>query len=351
MSQATTVDWRRIGKGVLVVVLLVLAGLFIARIPRTFAIILTAALIAFGAEPIVTRLTRRIPKVAAISVVFAGLTLLIVVGLIVVVPVTIEQTKALGAGMPGYVTAFQHWITGLELSVQHLLGLRVHPQTFDLGQIGSARIDALFTTSIAAVQTVLINTGTAFFILFSAIVLSFLFLMNDTKIADTFVSLFPASRRDAARKLSAEISDTFGSYISGQVAVSAITALIVAGLAAIAGFKLPWILLIITFIGYSIPMIGMVLAQLTAAVLCAPQGVWMIVWVQLIMFGVGRISDNVLVPKIMGQSVGISPIGIMLAVFAGGELFGLPGLLLAIPLAALLKILWRYFGPQLQRAD
>jgi predicted PurR-regulated permease PerM len=70
----------------------------------------------------------------------------------------------------------------------------------------------------------------------------------------------------------------------------------------------------------------------------------MILWVQVIMFGMARISDNILVPKIMGESVGVSPIGVMFAVFAGGELFGIPGLLLGIPAAALIKILWRYFA-------
>jgi len=45
----------------------------------------------------------------------------------------------------------------------------------------------------------------------------------------------------------------------------------------------------------------------------------MIVWVQVVMFAMARISDNVLVPKIMGQSVGVSPIGAMFAVFAGAS--------------------------------
>ncbi|MBV8433106.1 MAG: AI-2E family transporter, partial [Candidatus Eremiobacteraeota bacterium] len=44
-----------------------------------------------------------------------------------------------------------------------------------------------------------------------------------------------------------------------------------------------------------------------------------------------------------GESVGVSPIVAFFAVFAGGELFGIPGLILGIPVAALLKILWRYF--------
>jgi predicted PurR-regulated permease PerM len=90
----------------------------------------------------------------------------------------------------------------------------------------------------------------------------------------------------------------------------------------------------------------MIIAHVIAIGLAAPQGIWTVIWVQVIMFVIGRISDNVLGPKIMGQATGISPIGVMFVVFAGGELFGLPGLLFAIPLAALIKILWSHFGRQ-----
>jgi len=74
----------------------------------------------------------------------------------------------------------------------------------------------------------------------------------------------------------------------------------------------------------------------------------MIVWVEIVTFTIARISDNILVPRIMGESIGVSPIGVMFAVFAGGELFGLPGLILGIPAAALIKLIWGYFiGPWL----
>ena len=67
------------------------------------------------------------------------------------------------------------------------------------------------------------------------------------------------------------------------------------------------------------------------------------IWVQVIVFTVARVADNLLVPKVMSESVGVSPIVVMFAVFAGGELFGLPGLLLGIPAAALAKVAWRFF--------
>jgi predicted PurR-regulated permease PerM len=70
----------------------------------------------------------------------------------------------------------------------------------------------------------------------------------------------------------------------------------------------------------------------------------MVIYVSIVIFVVARIADNVLVPKIMANAVGVSPIAVMFAVFAGGELFGLPGLVLGIPAAALVRVLFTYFA-------
>ena len=149
-----------------------------------------------------------------------------------------------------------------------------------------------------------------------------------------------------ARNLSTEAVGVFGGYIAGQVIVSGITGLVIALLTGVVGFKFALLVGIISAIGYAIPIIGMLIAQVLALVLCAPQGPFMVIYVQVVMFFIARISDNVLVPKIMGGSVGVSPIAVMFAVFAGGELFGLPGLILGIPAAAIAKLVWRYFlGP------
>jgi predicted PurR-regulated permease PerM len=69
----------------------------------------------------------------------------------------------------------------------------------------------------------------------------------------------------------------------------------------------------------------------------------MVIWVTIAIFVVSRVADSVLVPRIMAQSIGVSPIAVMFAVFAGGELFGLPGLILGIPAAALVKVVFGYF--------
>jgi predicted PurR-regulated permease PerM len=313
---------------------LVAAALWLAaHIPRTISIFVIAAFIAFGVQPIVARLERRMPKPVAVAIVFFGLLALIAIFLVIVVPLAISQTQLLAANIPAYAGTAQGWLAEAQSSLQqHFPTLKLPAYGVNTGRIGATQTSSFITGAVASLGTIAVNTATAFFVAFSSIILSVFFLLNDTQIAEGFTSMFPPRRRQTARKLAAEVTELFGSYISGQVIATAVI-----------GFKFSLILGIISAVAYAVPIIGMLIAQLIAIPLCAPQGIWMIVWVQVVMFGMARISDNVLVPKIMGQSVGVSPIGAMFAVFAGGELFGVPGLILGIPAAALIKILWRYF--------
>ncbi|HTX59772.1 MAG TPA: AI-2E family transporter, partial [Verrucomicrobiae bacterium] len=302
---------------------------------------------AFGVQPVAKRLERRLPKALAISIVFAGLILLVAVGLVIVVPLTIEQTQLLAANLPSYASSAQQYLLGVETSFEnHFPQVQLPENGLDLGKLGGSQTTAFISGVVASLGTIAINTATGLFMAFSAIILSFFFLLNDSQIAESFASMFPPQRRETARKVAAEITQVFGSYISGQVIVSAITGAVIAIGTALLGFKFSLILGIISGVAYAIPIIGMLIAEIVAVPLCLPQGLWMALWVQVIMFGMARVSDNVLVPKIMGESVGVSPIGAMFAVFAGGELFGMAGLILGIPAAALAKIVWRYFiGP------
>jgi len=323
---------------------------FARHIPRTVTIFAVGAFIAFGVQPVVVRLERRMARPLAIATVYLVLLLAVAVGMIVVVPLTVEQVEVLARNAPGYVGAVQGFVQAAQAWVQaHFPGLDLHGTTLDVSRIGSERLGELASTTLSSLGTILLNAATAIFVVLSALVLSVFFLLYDKQIVESMAALFPPAKRETARAVIAETTQVFGSYIAGQVIVSAITGLVVAIGSAIVGFRFPVLLGILTGIAYAIPIIGMIAAQAIAALLCIPQGWGTLLWVQVIMFVMARISDSILVPKIMGDSVGVSPIGVMFAVFAGGELFGMPGLLLGIPAAALLKILWKYFAaPWLQ---
>ena len=339
--------WRRAGWIAAGICVVLLALWFAQHIPRTLAIFTIAAFIAFGVGPIARRLEHRMPKPVAIALVFAALILLVAVGMVIFVPLTISQLQLLASNLPSYASNAQSWVTTVESDLnQHFPQLRLPVEGINFAAVGSGKTASVVSGLLSSLGAIALNTATAFFIGFSAIILSFFFLLNDAQISEWFAGMFPSGKRETARKLAAEVTQVFGSYISGQIIVSAITGIVIAIASAAIGFKFSLVLGLISGIAYAIPIVGMLVAEIVAVPLCLPQGFWMVLWVQVIMFGMARISDNVLVPKIMGESVGVSPIGAMFAVFAGGELFGIPGLILGIPVAALIKILWRYFiGP------
>ncbi len=346
----STAASRRVFWVVVTLVALIAVWWITRLIPHTIAIFTIAAFIAFGVRPSVMLLMRwRVPKWLAIVLIYVVLVLIVALMPLIIVPMLVAQGQALVSNVPSYAHAVHGWVIYLRDALESRFPLLQIPSV-DIAQIGAQHIGNVAGGTLASIGVFALNAATWLFIAFAAIVLSFYFLLNDENLADGFTLLFPVSRRATARKILSEVTDVFGKYIFGQIVVSAITGIVIAGLTAAIGFKYPLIIGLISAVAYAVPVIGMLVAQVIALVLCAPQGGWMMLWVQVVMFCMARVSDMVLVPRIMGSSIGVSPIGVMFAVFAGGELFGIPGLILGIPAAALVKILWRYLSPSLYSA-
>ena len=341
---------RRVWMTVALVILAGFALWFATRIPKTIAVFVIAAFIASAVYPVSEWLVkRRIPRLWAIALVYAVLILLTIVLLVVIVPMTLDQLQILVQSVPSYLHDVQSWLQNAQNALRaHFPQANIPPELLDVQQLGAQRISEILSVTVASLGAFALNIATGLFIAFSALILSFFFLLDPQRLAESFAGFFPPSKRATARKLSSEAAAVFGGYIAGQVIVSAITGVVIAAITALLGFKFALLIGIISAIGYAVPIVGMLVAQILALLLSAPQGPFMLVFVQVVMFGVARISDNVLVPKIMGGTVGVSPITVMFAVFAGGELFGLPGLILGIPAAAIAKLVWKYFlGPWL----
>ncbi|MBV9647476.1 MAG: AI-2E family transporter [Candidatus Eremiobacteraeota bacterium] len=335
---------RRIWRWVLAAVIVVIAIWLASRIPRTLTIFVLGAFIAFGVEPAVRRLERRLPRGAAIAIVYVVLLAALVVLAFLVIPATLAQVQSLINHAPDYIAAIQAALTRSEDALRARLGPRVVPPgDTDVQQFVSSRFAPFFTATLSSVGQIVIGTATALFVALSALVLSSFFLLQNEAIAATLYGAFPKHRQPAIRALGDEIATIFSDYVAGQTIVCAVVGVSIFALTAAIGFKFALLTGIIGGVLYAVPFLGLLIVHGIALILAAPQGAWMVLWVQVVLFGVGRIADNLLVPKIMSESIGVSPIVVMFAVFAGGELFGLPGLLLGIPAAALAKVVWKFF--------
>lgn len=342
---AGTADVRRRAFITLAAVAFAIAALwFASRIPRTLTVFIIAAFIAFGVVPIVVRLERYVARPVAIAIVYVGLATVAVILALLVVPETLVQLQILATNAPAYMNGVQSSVDGAQTFLRAHFGRGYLPAEYnDLRGLVAERISSGFVTTLASLTDILIRTFTAAFIGISALVLSAFFVFRGERVVEGAYELLPPGRRPLARALGIELAQVFGSYVSGQAALCAITGALIYVFTLLTGFKFALLLAIVAGIAYAVPFVGMIVAHLVALVLAAPQGTQTVIWVQIIVFTVARIADNLLVPKIMSESVGVSPIVVMFAVFAGGELFGLPGLLLGIPAAALVKVAWRFY--------
>lgn len=333
--------------------LLVGAALYLAsRIPRTLTVFTVASLIAFGVHPVSGALEKRMKRPLAIAIVYLSLLALLVVIAFLVIPATVAQMQRLITHVPEYVTGTQVFIKSIEDRWFAHFHTPLLPAGFDIQAFAGAKMGFFAGLMINSIGTIVVTTMTAMFIGVSSLVLSFYFLLNVEVVGRGFLNLFPPDRRVAAHALANEITRIFGGFIAGQFLLSATVGITIWAALALLGFHYALLIGVLAGFGYSIPFVGMVVVHTLSFALAAPQGMAMIGWVQVAIFTVARIADNVLVPKVMSESVGVSPIGVMFAVFAGGELFGLPGLVLGIPAAALIKVLYRFFiVPLIMRAE
>jgi predicted PurR-regulated permease PerM len=324
--------------------LIVGLALFFARIPRTVTVFLIAAFVAFGATPLVRRLELRMPRPAAIGVVYVALLGALVVVALVVIPVTYAQIASLLFHAPDYVSASQDLVARADRALQARVGSRVVlPSVADVqAQVGS-RVGGVLSGALDSVGSILIGTVNALFIGVSALILSVFFVARGPLFGRSLLEFVPPRKRDEAANLFAEIASIFGHFVAGQAFLCAIVGVSIWLVLLPLHFSFALLVAVICGLGYAVPFVGMIVAQILAAVLAAPQGGPMVITVSCAIFLVARVADNLLVPKIMSESVGVSPIGVMFSVFAGGELFGIPGLLLGIPAAALIKVLFKYF--------
>ena len=344
---------RRVTIALVILLVVVCAGFVAVRIPRTISVFLVAAFIAFGVAPLVGRIERWMPRGAAIALVYVGLVAALVVLALVIVPITYTQIVVLVGHTSDYVIASQDGVAHLEAFVRARLGNRVALPTFGQmqDQVGE-RVGTMFSMTLTSVGTILLGTVNALLVGVSALILSVFLLSRGHAVRRGILALLPVSRRAKANALLVEVTSIFGHFVAGQLALCALVGAAVWVALAPSHFGFALLVAVVCALGYAIPFIGMIVAQVIAAVLAIPQGATMVIYVSVAIFVIARIADNVLVPKIMADAVGVSPIGVMFAVFAGGELFGLWGLILGIPAAALVRVLFTYFAlPWIVRAQ
>jgi predicted PurR-regulated permease PerM len=300
--------------------------------------------LAYLLDPLANRLERMgINRLAATLVIIGAVLLLFVALILVFVPIITGQLGAFVDNLPGYVARIQSVAMDPNREwLRKILGEGVvDAQVSDLVKQGLGWLTTFVKSLWAGGQALL----SIFSLVVVTPVVAFYLLCDWDRMVAAVDHWIPLDHRDTVRGLAREMDDAIAGFVRGQTAVCLILGSYYAVGLTLVGLSFGLLIGlasgIITFIPYVGSMTGLVLAGGVAVAQFWPEYTPIIT--VLAIFFVGQFLEGyVLAPKLVGESIGLHPVWLMFALFAFGYLLGFVGLLIAVPLAAILGVLARF---------
>jgi len=322
---------------------------------------LVAALVALLLNPLVRALGRlRIPRGFGVAIVYLSFAAVLVVAVVSLSTIVVDQTQSASDRIDAYVTnedgrtgntGAEHDLDRLQMWLDtHRLG-RVHVEEEGRRFIEDADVESISRTVIDWAEGAAIGIFGVLFGLVLVLVVSVYMLLDFNRLHRALDRRFPPPPGSPSLLPSVEAS--VGGYVKGQLLVSAI-------IGASAGIAL-WLLGTIGwlpegFVTYAV-LFG---AWVAVAELIPYLGPWLgaippilyalvvdpvsALWVTLLFLAIHQIEGHIVVPKVMGNALRLHPLLVIFGLLAGGEIYGLPGVLVALPTLAAARALWEFFG-------
>ncbi|HJR14395.1 MAG TPA: AI-2E family transporter [Rhodanobacteraceae bacterium] len=305
-----------------------------------------AGVFAYLGDPLVDRLERlRIGRGLAASIVFLVMLLIVALALLLVVPLIQRQIARFIAALPAYAAWFAHeavpWlehklnIPASELDPSTLIA-RVREHLGTVGGIAAAVLGYATRSGLA-----LIGVGVAVILV---PVVTFYLLRDWDKLVAHVDALLPRDAQPTIRRLARETDSVLGAFVRGQLLVMLGLAIYYAIALKLVGLDVGPLIGMIAGLVSFVPYLGFIIGIVASviAVLVQFHDAYHLILV-LVVFGIGNLLESyVLVPKLVGDRIGLHPVAVIFAVLAFGELFGFIGVLLALPMASIAMVLLRF---------
>jgi len=300
-----------------------------------------AAAVAYVLNPAVQRLVGLgLPRVLAVALVLLTLALAVAGAVVSLAPLLVEQGRQLAATLPDIIARVQDaaagWLPALPdggegwraLLAETGARLREHGGDLAAFLAGSVR-------GIAGVVLFLLIVPVA----------SFYLMLDWDRMLARIDSLLPTDHAPVVRDLARQVDSALAGFLRGQATVIVILAVYYATALTLVGLPFGVVVGVVTgaisFIPYVGAIIGGALSLGLAAYAFWGDPVWIVA--VLVIFVAGQaLEGNVLVPKLVGDHIGVHPVWLLLALSVFGSLFGFVGMLVAVPVSAVLGVLVRF---------
>jgi predicted PurR-regulated permease PerM len=316
--------------GVLVVVGLTLLGIAAAGV---LFLLFLAILLASALEPGIGTIRDRVPlgRGATILVTYVGFFVLVIGMAFVVVPAAIRQAEDLVTALPPFFEQARQWagdlrpaalarsITALIDSVAGILKPPAPPDPDTVVEVGTVVAEA--TVALATLLTIV-----------------YFWLVEHARLQRYALAFLPLERRAGARDAWNEIETRLGLWVRGQLILMGAMGLATGIAYTLLGLPGALLLGLIAAITEAIPIVGPLLGAIPAVLVAATVSPELAVVVALVYVVLQLVEGSVLVPLVMRNTVGLSPLIVLVSLLVGAAVGGIVGALLAVPIAASIEI-------------
>ena len=348
MTHDTSRRWQMLAIAAVILYLLWL----LAPVLMPFAL---AAMLAYLGDPLADRLERLgLGRTLAVSIVFIVLLLLAIGALLLLIPLVSRQVDNLVQNLPRYVD----WARNVALPwVQAKLHL--DPSAFDtdrlveqlkahIGSIGDAASTVLGKISRSSLGVIAWLTN-----LVLIPVVAFYLLRDWDRLVAWIDRMLPRSIEPTVAHLAREADSVLGAFVRGQLAVMLALGIFYGAALTIMGLSVGPLIGMVAGLLSFVPYLGFIVGFGSALIAALVQyGDWAHVLIVVVIFIVGQLLEGyVLVPRLVGEKIGLHPVAVIFAVLAGGYLFGFLGVLLALPAASVILVVLRYLSERYRQSD
>ena len=330
------------------VAIYLLVGLlqFLGNVRVTALLVVASLFFAYLVYPLVRRLNERLPLIVALLLVYAFIVIVAIVVVQLVVPGLASDVQNAARTLPGLIG---HYSQVLQDPNNRLFSRLPVAEREYLASIPAQVATYLQTTAVSTAQKTFAVVLSAISVLTSLIIVPVLtayMLLESAHIKESFLGLVPARGRAKAEAIVDDMDRVVGGFIRGQLIDGAILAVMMTAMLSI--MHVPYALLIGVISGALnfIPYAGAVVAFIPAVGLAlAYNGVSNAVIVAALIAVINQIDGNFVAPRVLRDNVGLSPFWIVISILAFTELFGLVGTFLAVPVAAMIRVLREHLLP------
>ena len=330
---------------VAVAVGLVAALLFYLLQPILLPFVL-GSLVAYLGDPLVDMLARRrISRTLGVAIVFFVFTALVTLACILAIPLLLHQLDLLLAKIP----VMYSWLTQetlpwiqrkFDLPLERLPQLNWSGQLADHWQsLGKFTAQTLMKLSGSGASLLLAMANLAL-----VPVVAFYLMRDWDRLVLKILGMLPLVWQDKASHMVGEADEVVGAFLRGQFLVMCTLSVVYGFGLWLLGLELALLLGVVAGLASIVPYLGFAVGVVASCVAAYAQfGEWSVLLWVLLVFGVGQaIESMVLTPVLVGDRIGLHPVAVIFALLAGGQIAGFIGVVVALPVAAVIMVFLRH---------